>query len=192
METNFASKNTECRVMSRKAALDFAQKCEEDAVIISISDSYDMSPRFSKNPHIKEILKLHFDDIDINPDSFNEQGECEPDGFGFLVNWKKDTGEILQQYIDDKGQVYYEVNYDVFTQSQANVIADFVNEWYGKVDLIVVHCNAGISRSSGICAAILNYKKGDDSCIWQSKRYRPNKYCYKLLIDAFLKQVMEN
>ena len=71
------------------------------------------------------------------------------------------------------------------TQEQANQIAEFVKRWENEVDTILVHCDAGISRSSGIGAAILFWKYGDDSQIFDDGTYCPNKRCYRCVMRAF-------
>lgn len=52
---------------------------------------------------------------------------------------------------------------------------------------IIVHCDAGISRSSGVAAAILKTYTGDDSQIFDSPRYRPNMRCYRLVLNELMR-----
>lgn len=68
---------------------------------------------------------------------------------------------------------------------QAKEIADFVNEVEDKIDFLFVHCEAGISRSAGVAAAISRYKFGNDREFFESGRYSPNMNCYKLTLEAF-------
>ena len=68
-------------------------------------------------------------------------------------------------------------------KSAAN-IAQFVETWKDKIDLIIVHCEAGISRSAGVGAAIMKYLHGDDSLIFNSPRYAPNMLCYRRVLNA--------
>lgn len=70
--------------------------------------------------------------------------------------------------------------------TQAKQIADFVLQWKDKVDLIVVHCEAGISRSAGVCAAIMKYLTNDDMAIFGNCYFCPNMYCYRLVLNAFM------
>jgi len=87
-----------------------------------------------------------------------------------IAHWEFDDTEM-----DDFG----------ITQQQANQIAEFVKRYEDDVDTIVVHCDAGISRSAGIGAAILFYKYGDDSQIFEDGTYSPNMRCYKSMLKAF-------
>lgn len=69
--------------------------------------------------------------------------------------------------------------------SDAEQIVDFVNEWFGKVDTIIVHCEGGISRSAGVCAAIMRVKEGVDYPVFRSKSKHPNMTCYLRTLKAF-------
>jgi predicted protein tyrosine phosphatase len=71
------------------------------------------------------------------------------------------------------------------TNEDARDIALFVNRWWGYVKLIIVNCEAGISRSAGVGAAILKYKTGDDIQIFGNQRYYPNRTCYRKVLTAF-------
>ena len=53
---------------------------------------------------------------------------------------------------------------------------------------VIVHCDAGISRSSGVAAAILKAKTGDDSQIFNSPKYRPNMRCYRIILDELMQE----
>lgn len=73
---------------------------------------------------------------------------------------------------------------DVMTAIQANEIACFVKTWIDNVDTIIVHCDAGISRSSGVGAAIMKWYNGDDSSVFDNGNYCPNMLCYRLMLNA--------
>ena len=49
---------------------------------------------------------------------------------------------------------------------------------------VIVHCDAGISRSAGVGAGILKAMTGDDSPIYDSPMYRPNSHCYRTTLEA--------
>jgi len=73
---------------------------------------------------------------------------------------------------------------DCITPAQANQIAEAVETIKDKVDRIIVHCEAGISRSSGVAAAIMKYLTGDDMEIFGNGRYTPNMTCYRMVLEA--------
>jgi predicted protein tyrosine phosphatase len=64
-------------------------------------------------------------------------------------------------------------------------IKEFVNIWWDKVDNFVVHCYAGISRSSGCMSAVCRAKGIDDSWIWNSQKYVPNITVARTILRAF-------
>ena len=53
------------------------------------------------------------------------------------------------------------------------------------IECLWVHCDAGVSRSAGVAAAILKHISGSDSAIFDNPNYFPNMHCYRLVLDAF-------
>lgn len=158
-------------VMSRRDAVQYSYITHiEKSVIISICDSYDLAPKFKRvnSNGIKDILSLSFDDVQL------------PSGASERYIWKKDEGLLLDT-LDN-------TPYVVISEKDAKDIVSFVKKWYDKVDTIIVHCNAGISRSSGVCAAIMKAMTGDDSQIFESPKYMPNTTCYKVVLEEFMKE----
>lgn len=80
------------------------------------------------------------------------------------------------KYKSDKGYI---------THSQAKMIVEFVEKWYDRVDLIIVHCDGGISRSTGVCSAIMRWYEGDDSRFFRSRYKFPNISVYLAVLDEF-------
>ncbi len=68
--------------------------------------------------------------------------------------------------------------------ADADEIARFVLKWYAHVESIVVHCTEGVSRSAGVCAALMRALGADDGEIFSDRRYRPNERCYRLTLAA--------
>lgn len=71
---------------------------------------------------------------------------------------------------------------DLMTDEDARMVAEFVNKHQDVY--ILVHCDAGASRSAGIAGAILKYYTGDDSQIFRSSRLCPNMWCYRKTLHA--------
>ena len=71
------------------------------------------------------------------------------------------------------------------TRSDAENIIQFVNSNINKVDQIIVHCGAGISRSAGVAAALMLIINGDDSPIFNDPKRCPNRHCYRTLLNTF-------
>lgn len=69
---------------------------------------------------------------------------------------------------------------------QAEQIAQFVRTWWDKVDLMIVHCDAGVSRSAGVGAAILKAMTGSDRQIFDDPFRVPNMLCYRRVLTALM------
>ena len=87
--------------------------------------------------------------------------------------------EILYLFFDDE-----ETGQNAITEHDAKGIAEFVNKWWNSIDQIVVHCDAGVSRSAGVAAAILKHFTDDDTQIFNDVRYCPNMACYRKVLNA--------
>jgi predicted protein tyrosine phosphatase len=72
---------------------------------------------------------------------------------------------------------------DLFSFSQATQIWDFVLRHRDDVQRILLHCDAGVSRSPAVAAAI-SRGLGRDDAEFFSGRYQPNMRVYRLLLDA--------
>ena len=75
--------------------------------------------------------------------------------------------------------------YEPMSDADAVKIRDFVLKWKDRVDTLWVHCDAGISRSAGVAAGILEALDEDNSYIFDSKMYFPNLLCYHKTLKAF-------
>ena len=76
---------------------------------------------------------------------------------------------------------------DLMSSDEAKAIVDFVER--NKDKYIIVHCDAGISRSSAVVAAILKHYTGNDDMIFDSRRYNPNRWVYRKVLEAFESEV---
>ena len=133
----------EFEVLSRSNAKRLSYKPNiKDCIIISITDFGSNPNQFAENPHIKNVIKLQFDDVDFNDNN------C-------------------------------------ITKTDGKKIIDFVNRYVNKVDKIIVHCEAGVSRSAGVCAALMHIINGDDSPIFNNPKFCPNMACYRTVMEAY-------
>ena len=53
------------------------------------------------------------------------------------------------------------------------------------IELLIIHCHAGISRSAAVAAAISKIFNGTDNEYFYSDRYNPNMYVYTKIMKAF-------
>lgn len=71
------------------------------------------------------------------------------------------------------------------TSEDARMIINFVSKWINKVNLVIVHCEAGVSRSAGVCAALMKIFNGSDFEIFNNPRYIPNMSCYRAVLGSY-------
>lgn len=70
-------------------------------------------------------------------------------------------------------------------QENLNGLKAFIDKYKDEVEEIIVHCSAGISRSSATAAAIGLYLNQNDDFIWNDIKYCPNRLVYKLARNEF-------
>ncbi|TAM91127.1 hypothetical protein EPN42_04510 [bacterium] len=68
-------------------------------------------------------------------------------------------------------------------ESHAQRIATYVARAWGTVATIVVHCHAGLSRSTGVAAAIREHYGLDCADLYEAPRI-PNGHCKALVLRA--------
>lgn len=71
---------------------------------------------------------------------------------------------------------------DGITEDDAEAITSFVTHAM-TLDRLIVHCGAGRSRSAGVAAAIMKFYYNDDTPIFNSPRYNPNRRCYRKVLE---------
>lgn len=81
--------------------------------------------------------------------------------------------------------------YGAMNEKDADDIVHFCSKWLPQTNLLV-HCEAGLSRSAGVCAAILKWYEGSDMQIFGNAYYRPNMHCYREVLNAFERSVEAN
>ena len=69
-----------------------------------------------------------------------------------------------------------------FTDTHAKQILDFVEAKHPYLDLLVIHCQAGLSRSPGVGAAISRIFNGHDGGFFETKY--PNRLVYRTILET--------
>jgi predicted protein tyrosine phosphatase len=83
--------------------------------------------------------------------------------------------------------ISYESEYDlVFNNDHAKKILNIYNKHKTQIELIIVSCEMGISRSAGVIAALDEIEHKQESLIFYDLGKEPNQLVYKLLIAAYL------
>ena len=71
------------------------------------------------------------------------------------------------------------------SDEDAQEIVSFVNTVAVKLDKLIVHCEAGVSRSAGVAAAIMKAVNNDDGGVFGNRELHPNLSCYEKVLEAF-------
>ena len=86
---------------------------------------------------------------------------------------KNNVQDILFLSFDDTEDYRYGMQ-----ESDGVKVAHFVDKYLDMVDVIIIHCDAGVSRSAGVLYAILKYYEGVD------KKWKNLHYFKKFVIIA--------
>lgn len=78
--------------------------------------------------------------------------------------------------------------YILMNQGHARLVVEFVQQWLGdsRSSLLIVQCEAGISRSAGVAAGVLKYLNGDDSPISDHNLYMPNPHVVEMVYNELV------
>jgi len=75
-----------------------------------------------------------------------------------------------------------------FSDKNAADILDFVEKIKDSIEVLIVACEAGVSRSAGTAAALGKIYLGTDEFIFNSERYQPNVYLYQTILKIWKKR----
>lgn len=77
---------------------------------------------------------------------------------------------------------YPEMSEMLFNQSVGRQILDFVDNVQSQIEVLLIHCEAGISRSAAVAAAVdkLYLKRENCKPYWET--HRPNPLVYNTLV----------
>lgn len=122
--------------------------------------------RFSFGNIAEKTVIISITDVDSDNNRFNRQSN--------IVG-------ICEVKFDDveKGEK------NCITKNDAQKIVDFMKR-HEDVPNVVVHCEAGVSRSAGCCAALMYIYNGSDMEIFSNPRFCPNMTVYRTVLNAFM------
>lgn len=86
--------------------------------------------------------------------------------------------DILKLEFDDIQRIksgYKRINFD-----QAKSIIEFTDKLWDEIDLLLIHCNAGISRSPA-CALVISERHQPEHAQLFEKLYSPNDFVVRML-----------
>ena len=73
----------------------------------------------------------------------------------------------------------------LFTKQDAEEILSFFYSIKNKIGILLVSCDAGISRSAAVAASLLKIFKDDDTEIYNNPRFHPNPMIYRIILDTY-------
>lgn len=111
--------------------------------------------------------------------------ESEPNHF----SGNKNIRNILRVFFDDCEMTTNSET--AISEDNAKVIVSFINLWKDDIELVVIHCEAGVSRSAGVGAAILKALNNDDMPVFNNGKFCPNMKCYREVLNAFMFRIDE-
>ena len=153
----------EIKIMSRK---DIERYCsmplKETTALISICDFSDSFASLLFKPEY--LLRIAFDDVDS--DIFED---------------------VLGENYSPEETRRVEEEYHMFSNDQAKQVADFINEVWCEVDVLICQCEHGQSRSAAIAAAVAEFKANSGITIFADERYYPNKFVYWRVLNELKK-----
>jgi len=92
---------------------------------------------------------------------------------------------ILRVQFDD---IDKEINgYKQIDSYQADQIASFIKHGIRFVDFIVVHCEAGISRSAGVSMAITDWMIANDMEVREKEYPCANRLVYRMVYESLMR-----
>jgi len=144
-------------VLSRGEIELFPNDVHVPHVIISITNPGSRPAVIKENEYTLDVLRL----------SFEDEEDTEKAGWDIrrLEAWEKHFGP-----------------WRPFRKADAEAIRDLVTSC--EPEAVIVHCEAGISRSAATAAALAKHYNGDDRVFWMMPRYNPNKLVYRVLLDV--------
>lgn len=97
----------------------------------------------------------------------------------------KNIIDILYLHFDDIPHIIpKKPELKLMHKHQAYSIKSFIDYYKDKINNIIVHCTAGISRSGAVGCALSRYLNGCDNYLLATGRYIPNKHVYKLMCEV--------
>lgn len=97
--------------------------------------------------------------------------------------WCKDILRLEFDDLDQPVHILGGLKCKLFQREDARAILDFFNKHKNSYEYLIVHCDAGISRSPAVAAALTKIQSGFDEDYF--KRYLPNRRVYSLLLSEF-------
>ncbi len=106
------------------------------------------------------VLRLCFHDIDPNPDRIRPED---------VERWRARIEHLRK---------------DLFSEAMGSEVLEFARR-HRHVAVMFVQCDAGLSRSPAVAAAVAKVVFDQDDDAW-FRGYHPNRHVYRCILNAFL------
>lgn len=126
---------------------------------------------FSSRAYLERFAVISITDPGSKPARLRETAEC--------------VGILRLEFHDLDRPIDGLDDYKLFMPDDARQIADFVRGVKSKIGTLLIHCEAGISRSASVAAAVLDaeHRLAESQRLFQ--RAIPNRRVYRMVLDAF-------
>ena len=104
-------------------------------------------------------------------------------GSEYAETESKPLARLNLEFFDLDRPINENKNCFLFDDNMARQILDFVECFKDKVKRIIIHCEAGISRSAGVAGALANIYEGTDQFYFDN--YVPNRLVYRKILNAY-------
>ena len=105
-----------------------------------------------------------------------------------LAEHKKENSNIVHVEFLQFDDIDYDKEVDglkPMSVEDAKVIVDTFEQYRDKIEQIIVHCDAGYSRSPAVAAAIAKATGESDEMYFSGGEYCPNRHVYRTLLNEF-------
>lgn len=99
---------------------------------------------------------------------------------------EKNRVGVLQLYFEDRTTP----GDKSMTQEHADQILEFIRGVWEKIGVLMVHCDAGLSRSPAVAAAIARIFMGEGEDAVYFQRFWPNYHVYKMLLETHFGKIV--
>lgn len=168
-------------VLSRSGAARFVY--DKPWACISIATEPTAFPKINAVQRI-DLLRLEFSDLefpvtDFNPEDFSYAVDLL--GVDIKIRKQRALTRMREQHLKDMGYSADEANRKLFNEAHAEQILTFVKKVWDDIDILMIHCYAGISRSSAVAKALSEIYQGDQYNQFFDTLYTPNQLVYIML-----------
>lgn len=155
-------------------------KTDKKHIVISVHSPRTEPIKFREQESRLDTIFLAFHDIDERCLKIEDRKNCTVCG----------GSGYIEEYRHIEGGRCFACNAEgmdlrLFGKKDAVEILNFVGYYKDKVDLIAVNCEAGISRSAGISAALCVILNGPLSDMYYFANYCPNMLVYRKILDTY-------